>query len=184
MFSFKRIAISSRQLCPRSLPEQVKRLSGKVDILILREKDMGEGEYLSLARQVQVACCSAGIRLVCHTFTEAARAIGCDAIHLPLSLLLEKSGTLGGFAWVGASVHSLEEALAAEKAGAHYVTAGNIYETACKEGLPGKGPQLIREIRANTSLEVFALGGIDDRNEWEIKEAGADGACRMSGYMG
>ncbi|MCQ4636065.1 thiamine phosphate synthase [Anaerovorax odorimutans] len=183
MSSFKRIAISNRHLCLRPLPRQVLRLSGQVDALILREKDLSEDEYEILARRVQEACQAAGIQLICHTFAEAARKIGCGSLHLPLPLLLEKQGELGDFSLIGASVHSLEEARLAQQAGANYVTASNIYETGCKAGLPGKGTAFLKEICAETSMEVFALGGITDENEGEIRAAGAQGACRMSGYM-
>lgn len=183
MSSFKHIAISNRRLCPRPLWDQVMLLGGRIEALILREKDLQEGEYEALALKLLRVCQDQNIRLICHTFIQAARNIGCDSIHLPLPLLMERQHQLTDFALIGASVHSLEEAKAAQKAGAHYVTAGNIYETDCKRGLPGKGTGLLKEIRQETFLDVYALGGITDANEGEIKMAGAQGACRMSGYM-
>lgn len=183
MSMFKRIAISNRSLCPRPLWEQAALLGGRIDALILREKDLKEWEYEALALKVKQVCQRQGIRLICHTFVQAARKIGCDAIHLPLALLLENQGLLDDFALIGASVHSLEEAKAAQGAGAHYVTAGNIFETDCKPGLPGKGTDFLRALCRETQLEVYALGGITDDNEAEIRRTGASGACRMSGYM-
>ena len=83
MCSFKRIAVSNRGLCSRPLPEQVRRLAGRVDFFLLREKDLAEAEYEKLAAEVQAACRESGITLICHTFTAAAARIGCGAIHLP-----------------------------------------------------------------------------------------------------
>ena len=83
MCSFKRIAVSTRGRCSRPLPEQVRRLAGRVDFFLLREKDLAEAEYEKLAAEVQAACRESGITLICHTFTAAAARIGCGAIHLP-----------------------------------------------------------------------------------------------------
>lgn len=154
-------------------------------MLILREKDMREEDYQALALQVQAACQRAKILFVCHTFISAARAIGCPRIHLPLSQFAEakEKGRLQGFSLTGASVHSVEEALLAQKLGADYVIAGNIFETSCKQGLPGKGTGFLRQLCRELDIPAYGLGGITGENEWQIRETGAAGACRMSGYM-
>ncbi|MGA3322998.1 MAG: thiamine phosphate synthase [Terriglobia bacterium] len=62
---------------------------------------------------------------------------------------------------VGVSCHSLEEALAAQAAGANYILLGPIFATPSK--LP-YGPPLglvkLREVTLQISIPVFALGGI------------------------
>ena len=62
---------------------------------------------------------------------------------------------------VGVSCHSLEEALAAQAAGADYILLGPIFATPSK--LP-YGPPLglakLREVTSQVSIPVFALGGI------------------------
>jgi thiamine-phosphate pyrophosphorylase len=62
---------------------------------------------------------------------------------------------------VGVSCHSLEEALAAQAAGADYILLGPIFATTSK--LP-YGPPLglgkLREVTLQISIPVFALGGI------------------------
>lgn len=84
---------------------------------------------------------------------------------------------------IGASVHSLEEAMEAERLSASYVVAGHIFPTDCKAGLLPRGTGFLKEICENVHIPVYALGGINDNNEELVKECGADGACRMSGYM-
>lgn len=183
MSTFKRIAISNRHLCSVPLPEQVLRLQGAVDMLILREKDLAPKEYCSLAKNVQQACRTTGIKLICHTFVSAAEEIDCGSIHLPFPQFWQQKETLFSFPMVGVSAHSLEEVRLAEKAGADYVIVSNIFATSCKEGVPGKGLSFLREACKRTSLPVYALGGITADNEAFIRLAGADGACRMSDYM-
>lgn len=183
MSTFKRIAVSNRHLCRRPLPEQVRSLAGKVDCLILREKDLTEEAYEQLAEQVQAACRDAGIQMICHTFTGAAERIGCSRIHLTFRDFMEQRHELKEFETVGVSAHSLEEVLQVQSAGADYVTVSNIFETDCKAGLPGKGIPFLEQVCRSTSIEVYGLGGITAENEEKIRMAGAAGACRMSDYM-
>lgn len=154
-------------------------------MLILREKDMEEQDYRMLAVQAREACQRAKILFVCHTFISVARDIDCPRIHLPLSQLAEakERGSLRGFHLKGASVHSTEEALLAQELGADYVIAGNIFETSCKQGLPGKGAGFLRQLCRKLEIPVYGLGGITAENEEQIRQTGAAGACRMSGYM-
>ena len=71
----------------------------------------------------------------------------------------------------------------AERAGATYVTAGHIYATDCKKGLPGRGLDFLKKVCAAVQIPVYAIGGINEMNADACIEAGADGVCMMSGYM-
>lgn len=183
MSSFKRIAITNRHLCGRSLPEQVNLIGASIDCLILREKDLDKTEYELLARDVQETCHNQGVDLICHTFTRAARKIGCKRIHLTYRDFIKQREALEDFDCIGVSAHCLEEIQFAEAAGADYVTISPIFETACKEGVRGKGLDYLKEVCEQTSISVYALGGIDEENEKAVRLAGAAGACRMSDYM-
>ena len=85
----------------------------------------------------------------------------------------------------GTAVHSIEDVHRAEELKATYVTAGHIYETDCKKGLNPRGLDFLRNICSETSLPVYAIGGIkfDCRQIDEILDCGASGACIMSGFM-
>ena len=188
MCTFKRIVISNRKLCSRSLPQQIKRLAGQAEMFILREKDLTEMQYKALADQVQQACKAAGMQLICHTFFKAAASIGCRGIHLTLSDFQQHQAQLRSFETIGVSIHSLREAVYVEEVFTAqgfqgYITASNIFETSCKAGLSGKGTGFLEEICRAVSLPVYGLGGITSENEDLIRKAGAAGACRMSDYM-
>lgn len=183
MCSFKRIAVSNRGLCPRPLPEQVRRLAGRVDFFLLREKELTEAEYEKLAAEAQAACRESGITLICHTFTAAAARIGCGAIHLPFEAFMKQRAELEGFSLRGVSVHTLEEGRQVQNAGADYVTFSPIFETACKPGAPAKGTDTLEQFCRKMRIPVYALGGITEKNEDLVKQAGAAGACRMSDFM-
>lgn len=69
------------------------------------------------------------------------------------------------------------------EAGLRLCDAGPHFPTDCKKGLPPRGLELLREVCAAVSVPVFAIGGISAENIAAVKEAGAAGACVMSGFM-
>lgn len=155
-----------------------------VDRIILREKDLEEEKYLQLAKEVKLICENNEVTLYINSFAEVAKELGVRRIHMPLFMVKDWSNEKWKeFEEVGVSIHSCEEAIWAEKAGASYVIAGHIFETDCKKGLMGRGIQFLREVCDSVSIPVFAIGGIDDTNEMDCINAGAAGICKMSSYM-
>ena len=180
------IAVTNRKLCNRPFTEQLERVCRHHPrALILREKDLSEHEYELLADQVLEICGTHDVPCILHTYTEVARRLGCSRIHLPLPLFRTEASSLGDFSLVGTSVHSVEDAIEAEKLGASYLTAGHIYVTDCKKGLPPRGTGFLREVCLQVSVPVYAIGGIhlDENQMKEIIDSGAAGGCIMSGMM-
>ena len=105
------------------------------------------------------------------------------SIHLPLPVLEANAGLLSDFQAVGTSVHSLDEARRAAALGANYMTAGHIFNTQCKAGLPGRGLDFLSLICKESPVPVFAIGGITPENMPDILKAGAAGGCMMSSLM-
>lgn len=152
--------------------------------ILLREKDLSEEAYFELAREVMQICKEYDTPCILHRFFQGAEALGADAIHLPLGVLTENFARVrNSFRILGASCHSLDEAKLCERFGASYVTAGHIFETGCKMGLPGRGLGFLRDVIAAVKIPVFAIGGIGAENVQSVKAAGARGVCVMSGAM-
>ncbi|MCD8046411.1 MAG: thiamine phosphate synthase [Clostridiales bacterium] len=152
--------------------------------IILREKDLPEAEYEALAGQVMEICARCGVRCILHTFVRAAENLHAEVFHAPLSVLRGMSETQKKqFAVLGASCHSVEDAMEAQRLGCTYLTAGHIFATDCKKGLPGRGLDFLREVCAAVDIPVYAIGGITPDNAAEVCRAGAAGVCIMSGLM-
>ena len=181
----KIICITNRSLCGNDFLSRLEAVAAAhPDAVILREKDLSEAEYLRLAQQAKAICEKHQTPLILHSFSNAAKALSHKAIHLPMPVLRTLSAEERSyFSVLGASCHSVEEAKEAEQFGCTYITAGNIFETDCKKGLPGKGVEFLREICESVNIDVYALGGISARNIAEVMRSGADGACIMSGFM-
>lgn len=152
--------------------------------IVLREKDMEEGAYEVLARDVQAICRRHQVPFIAHTYARVAAHLGADGLHLPLPLLrnLRESGEALP-AHLGTSCHSLEDVREAERLGCSYLMAGHIYATSCKPGLPPRGLDFLRAVTAAAHLPVYAIGGITPARLKEVREAGAAGGCAMSSLM-
>ncbi len=185
------IAITNRKLCDRPFEEQIRRVcSLHPKAVILREKDLTEEAYRECAKRVKVICDFYKVPCIFHTFWNVAMAEGADLLHLPFPLLQEiwqskNHAVLNSFQKIGTSVHSVTEAQQAEQIGVSYLTAGHIYATDCKKGLPPRGIDFLKEVCDAVSLPVYGIGGIKfDENQWdELEHAGAAGGCIMSGMM-
>lgn len=184
---FKIIAVSNRKLCERPFTEQIERVCQiKPEAIILREKDLSEEEYKILAERIIEICTQYQVRCILHTFWKTAAYLGCTSIHLPMAELRKlPEEEKKHFKEIGTSVHSVEEAEEAVNLGATYLTAGHIYATNCKKGVPPRGLGFLKEVCSKVKLPVYAIGGIQfDKEQWEeLKQAGAKGGCIMSGMM-
>ena len=169
------ICVTNRKLCKDNFLERIDRICrNSPKAILLREKDLPENEYLSLASEVASICLEHGVPFIAHTYPSETA----DAIHMPLGCFRKVEGILNG-----TSVHSVEDAIRAESLGADYVIAGHVFDTDCKKGLPGRGLSFIRDVSSNISIPVYAIGGIDARRYNSVLKAGAKGAAIMSGLM-
>ena len=179
------LCVTNRRQCVTDFYERVREIAeSRPRGIILREKDLTEAEYKVLAADVISICSEYGTACILHNFYNAACELGARAIHLPLAELRKMSDTQKKmFTLIGASCHSAKDAVEAEKLGCTYITAGHIFDTDCKKGLPGRGLEFIREICAAVSVPVYGIGGIDADNVQSVRKAGVEGVCIMSGIM-
>lgn len=154
------------------------------EAVILREKDLPEAEYARLAEKLLPIFEKAGTPLILHYFYETAVRLGVRRIHLPLHILRGmNTEDKSKFEMIGCSCHSPEEAAEAQSMGASYITAGHVFATDCKKGLPPRGTDFLREVCRRVSIPVYAIGGISPENISSVRSAGAAGACIMSSLM-
>ncbi|MBQ3103660.1 MAG: thiamine phosphate synthase [Oscillospiraceae bacterium] len=179
------LCVTNRKLCREDLLTRIRRIAQcRVAGILLREKDMEPTEYMALAAAVMEICEQYGVKCILHSFADAAVALGAEALHLPLALLRELlPKEKAPFTILGASCHSVEEALEAQALGCTYITAGHVFETDCKKGLAGRGTDFLQNVCAAVDIPVYAIGGINAENIALVRNAGAAGACLMSSLM-
>lgn len=184
------IAVSNRHLTRLPYLDQVERIcSFQPHAFLLREKDLPVKEYLNLALAVKAICDRHQVMMIPHFYTEAVTATGTGILHLPLWKLRDlkenDTGCLSGIR-IGVSVHSPEEAEEAASLGASYATAGHIFATDCKKGLPPRGLDFLKQVCVRSPIPIYAIGGIrlDSKQIRTVLEHGAAGVCIMSQMMG
>ncbi len=175
------IAVTDRRQSVRQLPEQVRLIaSAGADMVVLREKDLPDEELITIAASVKKECDESGTRFCMDGPVSAAKAVGADTVWLPFDVFKKERPE---FNTVGTSVHSEMEGIEAERLGADFLVYGNVFETSCKPGKPAKGLSEMRHLIGRVDVPVYAIGGIGPRNVAEVRDAGASGACLMSGLM-
>ena len=179
------LCVTSRALAGANFREKLQKIAQSgVSGMILREKDMDETAYRELAAWAKAVCRAAGVSLTVHTFADTARELDIRSLHLPLDgLLLMTEREKLDFDVLGTSVHSVQEAVSAQKAGASYIIAGHIFFTGCKKGLLPRGLSFLREVCREVTIPVYAIGGITEENASACIREGASGVCLMSSLM-
>ena len=179
------LCVTNRKLCGDDFLIRIGRIAqARPAGIILREKDLDSAEYEELGAEVIRICGEYDVPCILHSFPHVAEALGATALHLPMPVLRQlPSDRRSGFEILGASCHSVEEALEAERLGASYITAGHIFETDCKKGLAGRGLEFLKEVCDAVGIPVYGIGGISPDNVVEIRKAGSSGGCIMSGLM-
>ncbi|MBA9010024.1 thiamine-phosphate pyrophosphorylase [Clostridium saccharobutylicum] len=151
--------------------------------IVLREKDLSENDYKKLAAEVLKVCRKNSTECILHTYYKAAKELNCRKIHLPLHVLKSNLTIYKEFDEVGVSIHSVNEAIEAMNLGATYITAGHIFATDCKKGVPPRGLDFLSSVCSFVNIPVYAIGGISPVNAQKAIDAGAEGVCIMSGLM-
>jgi thiamine-phosphate pyrophosphorylase len=144
-----------------------------VDIVQLREKQLGEQELLELVRSARELCRRLGALLIVNDYPLIAREAEADGVHvgqedMPVA---EVRKLVGREMLIGLSTHAREEIDTAE--GADYIGVGPVHETPTKPGRPAVGLQLVRYAATRARVPFFAIGGLDAGNLSAALDAGA-----------
>lgn len=176
------IGVTNRKLC-NDFYSRIKEISkSNLKYLILREKDLEYKELLIMAKNVQSILKDSNIKLIINSNVEVAEEVNAYGIQLSFKDFCENKGkNFNGIK--GVSVHSLSEAIEAEKRGANYIIYGHVFNTDCKKGLKPRGLIEFKEICNKVNIPVYAIGGINKENYKNVLEAGADGVAVMSSLM-
>lgn len=156
-------------------------LRGGIDAIILREKDLNYKDLYPMAKKIKEIIGIRPIPLIINRNKEVALDVGAEGYHTGFNDFIADKVQYPGM--LGISVHSIEEAVGAEKLGASYVLVGHIFETQCKEGLKPRGIELIEKIKKEISIPIIAIGGIKPENIRQVMSYGADGGAVMSYIM-
>ena len=153
----------------------------------VREKDLATADLAVLCRRLRAPTRERGALLIVNDRVDVALATGADAVQRTgASLPLEDVRALaGGRLRVGASVHSVEDAVEAEAKGADWVVFGPVYDTPSKRpyGAP-QGLDALAKVAARVRLPLIAIGGVTPARVAEVRGSGAFGVAAIAAILG
>lgn len=157
-------------------------VAGGATFVQLREKHTGHDESLALARELKAVCAETGVPFVIDDDVALAAEVGADGVHVGQSDMAcaEARRILGEDAIVGVSAQTVEEALAAEAAGADYLGVGALHPTPTKPDAVDVTMDELRRICDAVSIPVVGIGGVDASTAHELAGSGVDGGAVVS----
>lgn len=127
-----------------------------------------------------------GVTFIVNDRCDLALAVEADGVHLGQTDLLYAYArkVMGPDKIIGLSTHNAEQVKEAEQLKPDYIGFGPIFKPASKQDHdPVVGIEGLRQIRALTSLPVFAIGGIQLAQVGNMMKAGADGIAVISAVL-
>ena len=169
-----------------TLYEQVeKALKGGVTLVQLREKELSEPEFEAEGRSLLELCHRYRVPLIINDNVELAERIGADGVHVGQSdmELTRAREILGADKIIGVTAKTVEQAQAAERAGADYLGSGAVFGSSTKTDAKPMELSLLQEICQSVTIPVVAIGGINHDNILKLKGCKIAGAAVVSGIF-
>ena len=164
-------------------------LKGGVTLLQVREKDLPAEELIPEAEALAALCHRYGVPLIVNDSVPAALQSGADGVHLGQSDL-PRAGSgfniraiMGEDKILGITAKTVEQAKAAEEAGADYIGTGAVFGSSTKKDALAMSVEQFREIVSSVRIPVVAIGGINRDNIHKLAGCGASGVAVVSGIF-
>ena len=157
-------------------------LQGGVTMGQLREKELSENEVIAQARELLELCHAYNVPLIINDNADIALKVGADGVHVgiedaPVAEIRKKAGK--DFI-IGATAKTIEQAKAAEAAGADYLGVGAVFPSPTKQNAIRITTEQLKEICTSVNIPAVAIGGIGLQNMDGIKGGGMKGVAVVS----
>lgn len=158
-------------------------VDAEIDLLQIREKQLKASVLFELSCAAAEITRGSRTKLLINDRADIAVAAGADGVHLTTSSLMPQviRRAFGAELLIGASTHSLAEALDASHSGADFIVFGPVFETSSKSQYgEAKGLPELQNIASQLApFPVLALGGVNPDNIAGCIQAGAQGVAAI-----
>ncbi|MEM7695888.1 MAG: thiamine phosphate synthase [Pseudomonadota bacterium] len=156
---------------------------GGVGLIQWRDK---AGDAASQIAAVKALVAAVSVPVLVNDRVDVAHAAGAAGVHVGHGDLsaAEARAILGPDAIIGLTIHTMEEAAAADGAPIDYASVGGVFETTSKKnthppiGIDGFAAIGAR-LRRDRPMPLYAIAGIDAPRATALAKAGADGVAVM-----
>ena len=179
--------VTDRRVCPSDeLPGRVgAAVSGGVDVVQLRDKEMPGAALLELADQLREVIAGRALLLI-NERADVALAARADGVQLGEAALPTAAvrAIMGNASVIGRSVHSVSGACEAAESGADFLLVGTMFASNSHPGEEPSGPDLLSRIAsAGVTVPLLGIGGITEYNAGQVIAAGASGVAVITGVL-
>lgn len=152
-------------------------LAGGATILQLREKDMSEAALRAEIPPLLELCRRYNVPFILDDHVALAAELGCDGVHVGQNDMpaAEARRILGPGKILGVTAKTVDQARAAQEAGADYLGSGAMFVTSTKPDALAMSADTLREITRAVQIPVVAIGGISARNALALSGCGIAG---------
>ncbi len=180
-------AVTDRSwLGEQTLYEQVEEaLRGGATMVQIREKELDEADFEDEAREIQKLCRKYQVPLIINDNVALAKRVDADGVHIGQSDMEMKNARelLGEDKIIGVTAKTIEQAKAAEAAGADYLGSGAVFGSSTKLDAKPMEHALFQEICESVAIPVVAIGGVTADNVMQLKGRGMAGVAVVSGIF-
>ncbi|MHC4884012.1 MAG: thiamine phosphate synthase [Planctomycetota bacterium] len=160
--------------------------AGGADIIQMREKEMEDGEFLSVAEEMNTICREHGTLFIINDRPHIASLIDADGIHtgqgdLPVHLVRK---LIGRDHIIGKSTSGPEFLQKAFEDGADYVGVGPVFPTNTKQHRAAAGLGYVQHAAEYAKLPYFAIGSVNRDSLDAVLEAGARSIAVCTAIIG
>lgn len=157
-------------------------IDGGAGIVQLREKHLDHDAFLKEAKRFVALCREKGAVSIINDDVDIALAADADGVHVGQEDLAAGRAreVLGPDKIVGVSAHNVDEALAAQAAGADYLGVGAAFSTGTKTDAKPITRETIRAVTAAVDIPAVAIGGITRENLPQLSGCGLAGVAVVS----
>ena len=154
--------------------------------LQLREKELDAESIQKEASELKELCAAFHVPFVVNDSVETALAVDADGVHVGQSDIQGRDirALIGPDRILGMTARTVEEARAAEAAGADYIGSGAVFGCSTKKNAKNLPLERLGDICGSVSIPVVAIGGIGKENIRELAGCGIAGAAVVSAVFG
>ena len=167
----------------QTLYQQVESaLKGGATCVQLREKQLGDADFLQEAIQIHALCQQYGVPLFINDNVEVALQCHAEGIHVGQDDMAaaQVRQRVGEGVMIGVSAHTVQEALDAVAHGADYLGVGAVFPTGSKDDADDVSYDTLKAICQAVSIPVVAIGGITQQNVEKLAGSGICGVAVIS----
>lgn len=160
-------------------------LESGATLLQIREKELDDSDLIDEARELKKVCEAHRVPCIVNDRIEAALAADADGVHVGQSDICGRDirAMIGPDRILGITARTVEQAKAAEAAGADYIGTGAVFSSSTKKDAVDMPIEEFRRIVDAVSIPVVAIGGINAGNAARLKGCGAAGIAVVSGIF-